>query len=159
VNGQTVAPRKVEALLKPWEDTGFDLSRLPFRLLAIVNRVDLRRGPLQVNENGGEVRFIFGAVDLAHQCHPLRFTVIVEYGVRKKGCGELREWARQWAALSELDFADPRYRATLETLTRPLIVSHRTIGRPNHSWLDQVRTNETDLGTDGRAGARSGRSR
>ena len=32
VNRQTVAPRNVEALLlKPWEDTGFDLSRIPFQ--------------------------------------------------------------------------------------------------------------------------------
>ena len=32
VNGQTVAPRNVEALvLKPWEETGFDLSRIPFQ--------------------------------------------------------------------------------------------------------------------------------
>jgi hypothetical protein len=41
----------------------------PVRLLAIVNRFDLRRGPLQVGETGGEVRFIFGAVDLTHDCH------------------------------------------------------------------------------------------
>jgi hypothetical protein len=150
VNGQTVAPRNVDAvLLKPWEETGFDLARLPFRLLAIVNRVDLRRGPLQVGDNAGEVRFIFGAVDLRRQCRPLRFAVIVEYGVRKKGCSEVRGWARQWAALSQLDPSDPRYRSALEKLTGPLVVSNPTISRPNHSWLDQVRTNEADLGTDG----------
>ena len=150
VNGQTVAPRNVDpVLLRPWAETGFDLSRIPFRLLAIVNRLDLRRGPLQVAENGGEVRFIFGAVDLAHECRPLRFTVIVEYGVRKKGCHALQDWARQWAALSELEFSDPRYRAGLEKLTRPLIASDPVIAKPNHSWLDQLRTNEADLGTDG----------
>jgi len=150
VNGQMVAPRNVEAvLLKPWADTGFDLSRIPFRLLAIVNRLDLRQGPLQVGENGGEVRFIFGAVDLAHECRPLRFTAIVEYGVRRKSCHEVQDWARQWAALSELEPADPRYRAALESLTRPLVTSDPAIRKSNHSWLDQLRTNEADLGTDG----------
>jgi hypothetical protein len=122
VNGQTVAPRNVEAvLLKPWADTGFDLSRIPFRLLAIANRL----------------------------CRPLRFTVIVEYGVRRKSCHAVQDWARQWAALSELEFADPRYRTTLEKLTHPLIASDPAIAKPNHSWLDQMRTNEADLGTDG----------
>ena len=150
VNGQTVAPRNVEAvLLKPWAETGFDLSRIPFRLLAIVNRLDLRQGPLQVGENGGEVRFIFGAVDLAHECRPLRFTAIVEYGVRRKSCHEVQDWARQWAALSELEPADPRYRAALESLTRPLVTSDPAIRKSNHSSLDQLRTNEADLGTDG----------
>src|SRR5262245_35252536 len=150
VNGQTVAPRNVEAvLLKPWEETGFDLSRLPFRLLAIVNRLDLRRGPLQVGEKGGEVRFIFGAVDLARDCHPLRFTVIVEYGVRKKDCPDLQAWARDWASLSDFDFTDPRYRGALDQLTRPLVTSDPAIAKPNHSWLNQLRTNEADLGTDG----------
>ena len=150
VNGQTVAPRDVEALLlKPWEETGFDLSRIPFRLLAIVNRFDLRRGPLQVGEKGGEIRFIFGAVDLAHDCHPLRFTVIVEYGVRKKDCPDLQAWARDWASLSDFDFTDPRYRGALDQLTRPLVTSDPAIAKPNHSWLNQLRTNEADLGTDG----------
>ena len=150
VNGQTVAPRNIEAvLLRPWEETGFDLSRIPFRLLAIVNRFDLRRGPLQVGEKGGEVRFIFGAVDLTHDCHPLRFTVIVEYGVRKKDCRDLQAWARDWASLSDLEPSDTRYRSALEKLTRPLVTSAPAITKPNHSWLDQLRTNEADLGTDG----------
>src|SRR5262249_43841653 len=64
-------------------------------------------------------------------------------------CRDLRAWARDWASLSDLDFADVRYGAELERLTRPLITSDPAIPRANHSWLDQLRTNEADLGTDG----------
>jgi hypothetical protein len=87
-------------------------------------------------------------VDLSHRCRPLKFTVIVEYGVRKASCGELQDWAREWASLSGLDPSGPRYRKKLDKLTRPIVRSDPKIAKASGSWLDHLRTNEVDLGTD-----------
>jgi hypothetical protein len=85
-------------ILTPWQQAtaaegGFptnavDLSIAPFRLLAIVNRLDLRAnstyGPSTNSgaspEFAGEARFVFCAINPANGA-PLNFTVILEYAV------------------------------------------------------------------------------
>lgn len=81
INFDTVTNRQVEILnqvIRDWENASggpekpLDLSIAPFRLLAIVNRVDLRGNPgygATSNEDpcnppcvGGEARFVFGVV-------------------------------------------------------------------------------------------------
>ena len=68
VNRDSVPARNVSSLLLGWEDaaTGvLDLDRSPFRLLAIVNRVDLRDAVGYGGEgSAGELRFVFGLVDV-----------------------------------------------------------------------------------------------
>ncbi|HXJ82418.1 MAG TPA: hypothetical protein VMS64_27505 [Candidatus Methylomirabilis sp.] len=160
INGQPVAARPsiYDQVIQPWEQTGWDLTRAPFRLLAIVNRVDLRRSPLLAGENGGEVRFVFGAVNLkdcsSRPVSPdmsppeaLEFTVILEYGVRLGSCMDLWQWAEDWRHLSDLDFTDETFRQTLAGLTARVTSAGQVSGKPNASALDHIRSNEIALGT------------
>lgn len=80
INGQKIPARKAiqRMVIDPWMQASggrkLDLKKAPFRLLAIVNRVDLRKVG-----NAGEGRFVFGALD--KDGNPTPFTVIFEYGV------------------------------------------------------------------------------
>ena len=72
IDGWTVAKReKIQQLIiDPWEQasggpgTPLDLAQAPFKLLAIVNRVDLRGSAAYGSRNAGEARFVFGALDM-----------------------------------------------------------------------------------------------
>jgi hypothetical protein len=77
-----------------------DLGRSPFRLLAIVNRADLgaTAGSGACGADGGELRFIYGAVDPTTS-QALPFTVIFEYGVTLRAGESLRDWVAAWKAL------------------------------------------------------------
>jgi hypothetical protein len=144
VNDQTVPPRDVDQIWKGWEGTTWDLRRVPFRLLAIINRIDLLRSPLLAGENAGEVRFVFGAVDISEgaNCMPLSFTVILEYGVRKSSCAELQRWAQSWVDLAKLAPSDVTYREGLSQLTNSVTGGDPNRAKPNGSAIDHVRTNE-----------------
>lgn len=154
VNGQHVQPRDISVLLKTWGDKNWELSLVPFRLLAIVNRIDLLRSPVLLGENAGEVRFVFGAMTVAKDgtCRPADFTVILEFGVRKQSCASLQDWARNWIALGDPSNpapSDPRYHASLQMLTDSVTMRDAMPTKPNGSALDHVRTNEL-MGGGGR---------
>lgn len=149
INGWTVPKRDVmirRQLLDDWPRTGggttgpLDLARAPFKLLAIVDRIDLADNLAYGAGAGsaGEVRFVFGAVRKGPRaCVPLRMTVIVEMAIRKTGCKALKEWAQAWLDLSAFTLPDPTYNAKLAALTEEAFVA------PN--GLGQLRTNEIDL--------------
>src|SRR5262249_40952524 len=156
VNGWPVPKRqKIEDLIiKPWRTASlgsgmeFDPDKAPFRLLAIVNRIDKsdalvydRRGAPDPR-SAGELRFVFGAMSAA--CAPLHFTVIVEFGVNGKDCLVITAWAKDWIALSQLGFG-PTYNQTLAALTDQVVPYGRAPSRPNKSLVNQVRTNESSL--------------
>src|SRR5215510_10759446 len=69
VNGFTVPRRELmrPIITDPWLQAsgGFrlDLTKAPFRLAAIVNRMDLRRSEGEQVLDAGEARFVFNAVD------------------------------------------------------------------------------------------------
>jgi hypothetical protein len=147
VNGLTVPARTQMSneVLGPWEQRSgganrpLDFSRAPFRLLAIMNRMDLRNPGVQA----GEGRFVFGVVDGAG--NPLQFTVILEYALPGGTPEAIQRWARDWHELGQLGLSHPNYNAKLQALTDRFAKSGVMAGRPFANALNQIRTNEVEL--------------
>jgi hypothetical protein len=154
INDQAVPARLPirDRIIIPWENASggpgaaLDLAKAPFRLLAIVNRIDLRDNFAYGGGGGsaGEARFVFGALDA--NCQPLPFTVIFEYGVRKANCTALKAWGQQWANLSTMGFG-AGFNTALEAITEQFAKAGADPTKlPNRSALNQLRTNEIALG-------------
>lgn len=99
VNGFTVPARPfiTQGVIGPWPkhpDGRLDLTKAPLRLLAIVNRLDLRDLSLG---SAGEGRFVFGVLDA--NGNPTQFTVILEYDLPTQTQADVLTWARRWHAL------------------------------------------------------------
>ena len=136
-----------------------DLNLAPFRLSAILNRIDLGGTETQtsggysgsttttVRTDPGELRFTFGVQNL-DTCDTLRFSVIFEYGVPIRGCQGTRDWAFDWTRLNNPNFA-PRFsgkwRDHLQSLTQQVVVAGAAPDKGNGSALNQLRTNENGL--------------
>lgn len=177
INANTVSTRLVmQKIIDQWRiDSGggkLDLTLAPFRLVAIVPRLDLRTtdgggggygGRLTGKFlDGGEARFIFGVVlkshwdqtgfllgpDLGGGCRALPFTVIFEFRVPKCDCPDVRAWARQWVSLANLDPTTTAYRNRLERITDQFTRAGADPRRPNGSAIGQVRTNEIAMPQD-----------
>ncbi len=134
-----------------------DLS--PFRLSAIVNRIDLGAtagggayggggdGTSHDPLDAGELRFVFGVQDpFGCAVHP--FSVIFEYGVPITSCPDVRDWALQWTLLNDPSFATPfdsAWLAHLEGLTQSVVLHGAAPGKGNDNALNQIRTNENAL--------------
>lgn len=150
VNTFTVPSRAPIAalLLDTWKRTNgkLDLGQAPMRLLAIVNRLDLRNTRAWNGGDAGEARFVFGVMNPA-SCGTLPlFTVILEYGVPKSGCTDVRAWASQWHALGALKLDNPAFNPALQQITDAFARANAAPGRPNGSALNQIRTDEIELG-------------
>jgi hypothetical protein len=154
VNGWDVDPRTPmqEEIIDPWVAASggpgmpLDLSKAPFKLLAIVNRVDLRSQAAYRRGSGGELRFVF--MHLRDGCTSPTgqpFEVILEFGVPASKCQDVKAWASQWKALDALVLGSPAYNAALEAITQQVVVANAASGRPNGSALKQIRTNEARL--------------
>jgi len=159
VNSLSVPARqKIRTLvIEPWKTKDgqagvadgqwtINLANAPFRLLAIVNRLDLNRGTATTVENAGEGRFVFGLVDASGAPQP--FTVIFEYEQPANDRPRLRGWAQSWHALGTMDFG-PAYNAALQQITDRFSGKDRAPGKPNGNPLNQIRTNEIRLVLDG----------
>jgi len=151
VNSFTIAKRPAidSLVLNNWPRINgkLDLSKAPMRLLAIVNRIDLRDnvvyGP---GGNAGEGRFVFGVLNRgATGCQVSQFTVILEYGVPIHGCVGIHGWAQQWHHLSTLTLGSPAYNAALQAITDQFAKAGADPSKPNGSALDQLRTDEIAL--------------
>ncbi len=125
-----------------------DLDRSPFRLLAIVNRVDLRGNPVYGGGGGdaGEGRLVYGVVNRSAGggCSMTEFTVIFEYGVPISGCSAVQSYAQQWVNLGATPFG-ATFNARLQQITDRFTTMNAAPGRPNNSALNQLRTNEIAL--------------
>jgi hypothetical protein len=147
--GVPLRPSVVNSIITTWENASggpgypLDLAKAPFKLLAIVNRIDLRGNSGYTTNNAGEARFVFGAVDLnSRGCAPLEMTVIFEYGIDKKDCDDIISWAKQWVSLSSLPLGSPAYNAALEAITQQFAKAGAAPHKVNESALNQLRTNE-----------------
>ncbi|MFZ5440216.1 MAG: CARDB domain-containing protein [Myxococcota bacterium] len=144
INGFTVPARPAiqSMVLDPWPRTsaGLDLSRAPFRLLAIVNRLDLRD---LAHGSAGEGRFIFGVLD--RNGAPLQFTVILEFNLPATTAADVRRWADDFHTLGALERGSPAFNTALEAITNRFSGPNAAPGRPNGSAINQVRTNEIAL--------------
>lgn len=132
-------------VLGPWEmlsggpNQPLDFNLAPFRLLAIVNRMDLRKE----NVHAGEGRFVFGVLD--PNGGPMQFTVILEYTLPGGSPEEFQRWARDWHELGRLGVSHPDYNAKLQALTDRFAGSFVVRGPFLGSAIHQVRTNEIAL--------------
>jgi hypothetical protein len=108
-----------------------DLSVAPFRLLAIVNRLDLGETTTTCRPEAAEARLVFVALRPGTST-PLSFNAIVEYAVN----GTDGSNPAAWHALGSL--SGERYATALESLTRSFT---------DTASLGQLRTSENLAGT------------
>jgi hypothetical protein len=154
INGWGVPSRQSvkDAVITPWEQAsggpGFplDLSKAPFKLIAIVNRIDLRGNSGYTTNSGGEARVVFGVIDRRLNpngcCNVNEMSVILEYGIDVRDCEALKSWANQWVNLSTLALGSPAYNAALEAITEQFAKAGAAPHKVNGSALNQLRTNE-----------------
>jgi hypothetical protein len=139
VNGFTLPPRAgVQQVLDSMRgpDGKLDLSQSAFRLLAIVNRIDLN----DVNAStAGEGRFVFGFAPFGQT---LQATIILEYNIPAASQADIVALAQAWHALRALPFPSEEYNAALQTVTERFTARNAAPGRPNGSALAQIRTND-----------------
>jgi hypothetical protein len=144
INGQIVPGRPaINDIIAAWPkraDGRLDLTRPPMRLLAIVNRMDLRN---LAKGRAGEGRFVFGVLDAAG--NPLSFTVILEYNLPASTDAELLAWADRWHNLGTLTLGSSEYRLALQRVTDRFARRNAAPDRINGSAISQVRTNEIAL--------------
>jgi hypothetical protein len=157
INGFPVPARAAgiqSQIIDPWQTASggpgnpLDLSMAPFRLLAIVNRTDLRDNTLYGGGSAGEGRFVFGAFSMSSggQCGgPLPFTVIFEYGIPVNSCAAAQAWGEQWYDLKNHPLGCTAYNAALEAITDQFTLAGADPSKPNNSALNQLRTNEIAL--------------
>ncbi len=176
VNGDLVEARTpmFDQVIRPWADASgvsssfvggvltlggpLDLDIAPFRLSAIVNRIDL--GETATGPSGyggastsqpttaGEMRFVFGVQNLDN-CSQLTFSVIFEYGVPVSGCSAVKAWANDWIELSDptvAAFSGP-WRQHLEDMSESVVVAGAAPTRGNQNAINQIRTNERAIGS------------
>lgn len=129
-----------------------DFSKAPFRLLAIVNRPDLRIAP-DADSRGmaGQGRFVFGALgrDALGAERRLNFTVIFEYQLPISGWSDIISWAERWHKLGKGDVRwGSDFNDKLHTITRDFTKWNLLPGAANGSALLQIRTNEVSLSSD-----------
>jgi len=152
VNGDLIAKRtNISSITNAWQTLSsgtFDIKFAPFKLIAIVNRIDLRGNSGYGFNNPGEGRFVFCAVDAS--CHVIRnpapFMVIFEYGIPKHKCADLKAYAQQWYNLRLLTPGTAAYNSALELITNQFTLANTSPAKANGSSVNQVRTNEFALG-------------
>ncbi|HEY5945596.1 MAG TPA: hypothetical protein VIV40_08890 [Kofleriaceae bacterium] len=136
-----------------------DFTQAPFRLMAIMNRPDLRNVAGDDTSIGGEGRFVFQVIGptlginaltsalevMDPTPKPQKFTVIFEYSLPVvHDDGQTITWAQRWHDLGTKPFGTA-FNALLLTLTRDFSGPDQDPRRPNGNAIDQVRTNEVAL--------------
>jgi hypothetical protein len=147
------------------------MNKAPFRLLAIVNRLDLRKNMFFGEGKAGELRFVWSVLDLEQKTSdkgacggfediargrepgitsigpadsPGINTVILEYAVDKKTTTDVKAWASKWAGLNSHSFTSTTYLSTLQDITEAVVVAGKGGSkRPNSSELIRIRTNDS----------------
>ena len=129
-----------------WKTKPLDLAKAPFKLTAIVNRLDLRGNAGYGFANPGEGRFVFEVLN-PNTCSPLSpaFTVILEYGIPIHSCVRLKDFAQQWYDLKNETVGSATYNAKLGAITDQFAKANAAPSKPNGSAINQIRTNEIVL--------------
>lgn len=157
VNSFTINARtNIQNFFPGWDGVNaatLDMNNLPFRLLAIVNRIDLAKTTAYgISGNPGEIRFVFGLVDTqSASCvsgntgSTRQMTVIFEYGDVSGACNSVKNRANEWIDLSSMVLGSPAYNAALQAITDDVTTANAVPAKPNGSALNQLRTNEIAL--------------
>jgi hypothetical protein len=145
--------------------TPLAMNRAPFRLLAIVNRPDLRSPRYFGEGNAGELRFVFQILDPLRRysvddvsCAGMNTPVagggtdnadnqliILEYAANKS---DPKAYARQWEALNAFEPPTEAYRTRLQAITDGIVNAGAAPKNASQSALIRIRTNTTvDNGT------------
>jgi hypothetical protein len=134
----------MSGIMNQWKNRGkfLDKNFTPFRLLAIVNRLDLRGNSGYGFSNAGEGRFVFGLLN--NDCNPLPFTVIFEFGINKRQCQDIVNFGKEWKDLSTMPFGSA-YLTALQKITDQFSQCGTNTAKPNQSSLNQLRTDEITL--------------
>src|SRR6185369_1358769 len=128
-----------------------NLDIAPYRLLAIVNRIDLGETATGSSTYGtvtgmpvtsGELRFIFGVVQpnpwgggTEATCGRKHFTTIFEYGVPITGCSSVVDWAKQWTQLQAFPGFTAAYLAQLQTMTESVVTHGAAPSKGNQNAI------------------------
>lgn len=160
INGDVVPARTLirDRVINPWltasDNTGkLAMHKAPFRLLGIVNRVDLRQNLFFGEGLAGELRFVWGVLDLNKQaadgsCNEFgSFTLIMEYAVDKKTPAAVKAYAKKWTDLNSMTLNSAAYRKALQSITESVVKAGAGAvkGRANGSALIRIRSNEIEL--------------
>jgi|GEM_PF-1516101 len=161
VNGFTILNRRtITNEFDGWDGQDWrtlKMDRLPFRLLAIVNRIDLGVIPAYGSTaatKSGEIRFVFGILSLEDgQCRELigdssmpddrrQTTVIFEYSDATTNCAAQKQLANNWIELDSIaGSAGPFNSRSTDYLTKLKAITNTVTG-PNANKLNQLRTND-----------------
>ena len=109
-----------------------DMTRAPFRLLAVANRLDLASD----TKRNGEARLVFGVVSPSGGGIPM--TVIFEYNLPCIGGPDRTAWAERWHALGALEFG-PAFNDALSAVVE---------GYTARENLSQLRTSDVFLSNE-----------
>ena len=159
VNGQVSSARQAirAKVIDPWMAASggeeLDLKLAPFKLLAIVNRMDLRVHDESSVTTGGEGRFVFGVLNqdgtplppIAGPA-PGGFTVIFEYELVADDMRELQKWAHKWHNLGRHRIGSRSYNRALERITRGFTDAGQAPTKVNGNSINQIRSNEFAIG-------------
>ena len=159
INGYPTPSRPAvwDRIIAPWLAKGggkLDLRFAPVKLLAIVNRMDLRHVVDDEILSAGEGRFVFGVLNEDGQ--PLTptggpavggMTIILEYELPARSQRDLQAWISGWHDLGNFEPGTLAYNTRLAMLTQRFTGKGRGKGRPNGSALNQIRTNDVALAT------------
>jgi Concanavalin A-like lectin/glucanases superfamily len=144
INGLVVPARtRIQKILEDWPklpNGKLDLTRAPVRLLAIVNRMDVRNID---KGSAGEGRFVFGVLDA--KGNPRTFTMIFEYNLPAQTLADVRQWGKLWHDLGNEKLETPEFNTALQGVTDKFSRNGLQFGRPNGNPINQVRTNEIGL--------------
>jgi hypothetical protein len=145
INGFTLEarPGMEPQVLRPWPrsaDGKLDLAAAPMRLLAIVNRLDLKN---LAAGKAGEGRMVYGV--LREDGSQMEFTVIFEYLLPASTEADYEDWVQSFHALQALPFPSEQYNAALQAITDRFTGRNAVPSMPNGSSLIDIRTNEIEL--------------
>ena len=143
VNGLLIPPRTgITDYFPGWDEhdaSTLDVDKLPFRLLSVMNRLDLAKVSY-ASSSGGETRFVFGLLNPL-TCTPAtginQMTVIFEYGDTANQCSTIKNRAQQWLALDSLPLGSTAYMNALKAITDDV-----TQAPGAAAALNQLRTND-----------------
>lgn len=157
--GRDIADPAADSICPPDRvaNTQLAMNKAPFRLLAIVNRPDLRKVRYFGEGNAGELRFVFQVLnpmvrdtDGTGACTGLgtpggdavgeNQLVILEYAANK---ADPKAYGRQWEALNTLTLNSSTYRSQLQSITDGVVNAGAAPSNVNQSALIRVRTNTT----------------
>lgn len=157
-----------------WDDADVHelLANAPFKLTAIVNRMDLRGNSAYSSDfsNSGETRFVYSLVGLYdiltlsagqptfHSNTDFAtkafidwqgMNVILEYGNVESDKCDVKQRAQDWVALSSYNLDDElelqSYLSSLQELTATVTAQNANPNKPNGAAINQVRSNEKSL--------------